>query len=501
MKRKAKSLFATSFVLLALFLTACTSSYDRIVIDGAEAHRISTLVRTTAVDYESELRGNSPSNLRHGGHVLIHHEELYFLSEMIFAEDESISYLQKIPLQALGSDTLENEILTELNGCMLGFSGEKLYYIDYANNHRLSSFDLYSFESEVLSADGVSVAQLFADELYYSYAHRAGLFKRSLAVEAPEEMLDATVGPLVAISQHWALVYTEQERQDSLTLLPFDPQITRLEYQGHSFENVEVLGEWIFFTEAGCLWRLNLTGGSASPLSLCRGYEYAFGSSFLLVAFEEGGIFLARVDGTEFTQIARDRAQNLSIIDSYLFYHNLNDEKQLYVLNLDSKMRSIVQGDTVIDGGSRIKPLGESEQERAETYWGAIAELIRGLHTETLTYQEFPAGPYLLVDFTGDAHKPIYYFFSTEGDQDISAVATLVSISYQESILGYYTDESEALRLDTHLTFFKVNELRPLFKLVVQGKPPSPIKHGSGDRVGLPRSWEQPLLAFLGEEY
>lgn len=501
MKRKANILLPFLFVLLTLLLVACTSSYDRIVIDGAEAQRITTLVLNTAIDYESDLRGNSPSNLRHGGHVLIHNDDVYFLNEMIFDEMETISYLQRIPLVALGSDTLENEIITELNGCMLGFSGDTLYYIDYENNHRITSFNLNSYENEILTSAAVSAAQIFDDELYYSYVEQKGLFKRSLAPDAPEELIERAVGPLVGISRQWALVYTEQGQIDSLTVLPLDSNLTRLTHKGHVFENVEVLGEWIFFTENGCLWRLHFSGGQASPLSLCRSNEYAFGPSLLVLAFEQGGIFQARVDGTEFGQIALDQGQDLSIIGSHLFYHNLNDKKQLYVIHLPSGMRSIVQGDTVVDGGSRIHLLEKNEQRQAETYWGATAELIRDLHTEIKNYEEFPEGPYLFIDFTHDAESPLYYRLISEVEQNIGSVATLITIRHQENLLGYYTDESEALSLDTRLTFFRVNELRPLFELIVTGKPPSQIKHGSGNRVGLPRSWEQPLLTLLKEAY
>jgi len=482
-------------IVFTVLLCSCVGM-DRVVIDGAEAERIANLVNDSALDESAALRGNSPSNLRSGGYVLESIEDIYYINRMGFDDDSTVAYLQRLSKKALGNDFLENEIISELDGVMAGLHGKTIFYIDHGANGRIAALDLESYATEYLTETPVEALHLLGGTLYYSYLDRPGLYCMVIG-SGMEQLLHPSLGPLVSISDKRALAYSRPGKLDALTLVPFtDPQGSRV-FSGHEFAQAELSGSWVFFTENGRLWRMSVDGGPVVAATVLEGTEYALGSAMLVVAPPDGGLYAGHIDGTGFRQIAKDAAEDIAVIGSMVYYRNLGDEGNLYVIDTVANVRTIVQGDTKVDGGTQLKALDKEARIPFNAYYGTFLELVREVETSVESYLGRIPGEFLFADYTQGTTEPVLILPSAKQDIGPKQIGSIVTVRQKMVVLGYYTDGGEARRLDTVLTVFAVNDINPLFKVVVQGKPPTFIKHGEGDRLGLPRSWEQGALDLM----
>ena len=485
------------FIVSVLMFAIACSSTNRIVIDGNTSQQIANYVIDSAVDCDSSLRGNIPSNLRNGAYVLQTDEEhLYYTTTIQFDDGTTFGYLYHLPSQAIGNDFLEFDILAELNGPMLGSFDSVLIYIDVQNNKQITACDLTSFETTTVTGSGISSAHLFDGALYYSYHNREGLFRSIIGAENQEQKLYHSGGIILSVCKEMILAYADKENHESLVAVSLNPTISTRYYSGHTFEDAEAIGSWIFFTENGYLFRMGIDGSLAIKTYDGMVDSYAIADGRLAISSSDKGILLGKIDGTNLKEISKDRASGLSMIGKNLFYINHLDDNSIYVYDMENSKRSRLQGDTLPDGGLGMTPIEAQRYDAMMTYYGSFVEIVRDLETSVASYTGTLQSEVLFVEFEAEANMQILYSLPGRRQFTPDKVNTIVLIRQEVTLLGYNTDGSAANRLDTTLTVFRTDVIEPLFKLRVEGKPPTLIKHGEGDRLGLTRSWHQKAFDF-----
>jgi hypothetical protein len=292
------------------------------------------------------------------------------------------------------------------------------------------------------------------------------------------------------------LAYADKESKEKMVAVSFNPTIPTQYYSGHTFEDAEAIGSWIFFTENGYLYRMGTDGSQAIQTYDGMVNSYAIADGKLAVSTRDGGILLGKIDGTNLKEISKDRASGLSIIGQNLFYKNHFDDANIYVYNMEQSKRSRLQGDTLPDGGLKMVRIEAQSYDEMITYYGGFIEIVKDLETSVESHTGTLPSEVLFVEFEQETGKPTLYSLPGRPQFSPDKVSTIVLIRQEVTLLGYYTDGSAANRLDTTLTVFKANIIEPVFKLRVEGKPPTLIKHGEGDRLGLTRSWHQKAFDF-----
>lgn len=490
------------FLLLVLgvcsfFSLSCTST-NRTVIDEAAAIRIANYVVDTAVDEDEQLRGNSASNLHSGGYILLSNETVYYLHQIPFIDGTMLNYLQTIFASAIGNDHLEETVVSELDGIMAGIYDNRLYYIDRSNDWNITVLDLETFETVVLSTRPVDALQVFDGKLYYSYQDQSGLYCAAISGSWTEKLITNVGGKLLSVSRTEALVYGECSSNRSLKLVSLEDGSVKATFEGHSFEKAQKVGSWIFFIEEEKLWRLSSeTNILEQAVMMDTVGDYAIGHGKLVVADTNGGVSIGKIDGTGMNLLTRDFAVDLAITNQYVFYKNSLDEHNIYAIDTDQSKRTIVQGDTKLEYGQAIRMLNEAESASVKMYHGAFLQEALKLETSTKSYNQTLKSGVLFAEFLQSEQEPVLYWIGEQQPSFQSSVGTIVTVEYEITSLGHYSDGGEARRLDTVLTVFSPDSLIPLFSVVVEGKPPSPIKYGEGDRLGLPRSWLQAALDLV----
>jgi len=154
-------------------------------------------------------------------------------------------------------------------------------------------------------------------------------------------------------------------------------------------------------------------------------------------------------------------------------------------------------GDTLTDGGIQFSSIdGELYDALSLRFAGTVSEIQASIGINDI-YTGKLHGDILFAD-TGLEGGPLsFYQLSSDPVVQPENVGALVVITYAPALLGYYTDGGAAYRIDTTLTLFEPNTPTPIISWVVEGKPPTEIKHGSGDRTGIPRSWHQMALDLI----
>ena len=75
-------IFSTLIIIILAF-SSCNSTKPTI-IDGAKAQELENRINVLAYDNDCTLRGNSPSNIRNGGNIMIDESTLYLIQQMQF---------------------------------------------------------------------------------------------------------------------------------------------------------------------------------------------------------------------------------------------------------------------------------------------------------------------------------------------------------------------------------------------------------------------------------
>jgi len=494
--RKKTSLLCTAFFSLIAILSGCVPM-ERIVIDGEASKRIANHVVVSAKDPEAAGRGNSASNLRNGGYVLVDDPQIYYVNRMTFDDGSYVSYLQSLGFSQIGIDYLWNVVIAPLDGRLAGMYEEKVYFIDEANDFRVSVLDLSTTDTTALDSVRADALHMLNGVLYYSEALTGDLWMLPCDGAGYKELVAVGVGRLIGVSEGW-LYATDRIAGDKVIVrISLSQRDERVRLEDGPYQDAEISGAWIFFRRDGLLWRQPVEGGAHIQASMLSLEEYALGGDYLAGVVPGGGVYVSRTDGTGITQVSKDKASGIALVGNWLFYRNGNDKDAIYVIDLEFAHRTSLQGDTLTDGGVLFTSIdGERSDALALRFAGTVAEIQKSISIND-TYAGSLRGDILFAD-TGYAGAPLtFHQLSADSPVQPEQVGALVVITYSPTLLGYYTDGGGAYRIDTTLTLFEPNTPAPMLSWVVEGKPPTEIKHGSGDRTGIPRSWHQKALDLI----
>lgn len=484
-----------TFILLA---TSCRQ-VDRIVIDGATAIRMENHVNEQLYDTEYGQRGNTCSNIRNGGYVLLDSDMLYFIHEMPFPDGSSLYYLQELPANQIGSLTARNEIIGSVHGRFLGKYDRFILYVAVDPDHTVMAFDLEQYTAIPMTDEKVASALLLEDALYLTALEHGTLRELRLGIDESGDLSTETrtiaegVGTLIGLSDGHAFTLYDEQTIEQIELHS-GAVIRRI--VGGVYQDIQVSGSWILFREGDRLMRQAIDGGVPVEASIHAVEEYATCGHWLAFTAPDGGLFVSHLDGTGIAQISADRATGLQLMDNRVFYRNQYDGGTLYTIDLVEGIRSALLGESVTDGGLQIEQMAEVEERLFREAFEETVLAIQGESTSQEQYWSEIGDKVLFAEISNDDetitfHRRIGVQFSPE------EVDALVTITYRNRLLGRYTDGGLAYRVDTVLTLFDPVELRPLVSRSVAGRPPSEIKSGEGDRYGLPVSWHQKAIELM----
>jgi hypothetical protein len=484
------------YIIFLLSITGCTQT-NRIVIDGPESMRILNNVVLSAIDPEAALRGNTAGNIRNGGYVVHYGQDVLFLNQMEFEDGTTESYLQTLGPSQIGSDYAENAVLAPLDGILAGIVGDNLYYIDTADASRVAVMDLRTSETEALDTVSADSLHLLDGVLYYSDSATGDIWLLPIDGAGYKDLVAQNVGRLIGVSEGWIYAYDRNMGHDAIVRISLQQRDLSLKLSDGPYENAEVSGSWLFFTKEGFVWRQAVDQGEPILACILPLSEYVISGDLMAGASPDGGIFVSRSDGTGITQMALDKAWGISIVDNRVYYKNYNDDNAVYYIELEDGKRTRLQGDTLTDGGIWFTPITGAAYDDFAARFAGIVEQNRQVYTHNEMYSGNLSGNILFAVLPEDGSAVEFYRMVNGGGFSSDSVGALVVIIYRTKLLGYYTDGGAANRIDTILTLFAPYHPVPHISLMVEGKPPTLIKHGAGDRTGLPRSWHQKALEII----
>ncbi len=470
---------------------------QRIVIDGEASKRITNHLVVSAKDLEASARGNSAGNLRNGGYLLVDEPNIYYVNRMTFDDGSYVSYLQSLGISQIGIDYLSNVVIAPLDGKLAGIREEKVYFIDEANEGRVSALDLNTMDTTALDTVQADALHMLDGVLYYSETITGDIWMLPSDGAGYKELVTVGVGRLIGVSGGWVYAHDRTSGGRTIVRIALGQSDNRTLLQDGPYADAEISGTWLFFRRDGRLWRQPVEGGVPLQASMFPLEEYVIDGEYLAGTAPEGGVFISRTDGTALTQVSRDKASGVALFGNRLFYRNGNDQDAIYVIDLEFGLRSSLQGDTLTDGGIQFSSIdGELYDALSLRFAGTVSEIQASIGINDI-YTGKLHGDILFAD-TGLEGGPLsFYQLSSDPVVQPENVGALVVITYAPALLGYYTDGGAAFRIDTTLTLFEPNTPTPILSWVVEGKPPTEIKHGSGDRTGIPRSWHQMALDLI----
>lgn len=502
-KRNIVGIFASSTVVLLYLLSIIGCSFgERIVIDGETAAMLEDQVNGQIFDAELSDHGNTASNIRNGGYLLHSDDVLWFINEMDFAADVKIGYLQRLPVTLVGNPIVQNDIVAELSGTLVGMHGKFILFLASGSN-LLFSFDTSEFvESEVFN-ETVDAGFLVDDTLYLSTEASGDLWSLALDTDVANRLvitpslLAEDAGKLVGVSHGVAFLADD----DGTTITEFDVEsgAPMGALTGANYHDVQISGSWVFFLDGNSLMRQSLVeDGPVVQASVKEIVEYAILDDHLVFTSESGGLFISELDGSGITRLSFDIAEGIQLWNNQIYYRNGYDDDRIYVIDLVEKTRSALIGPTMTDGGIHFTELSEAE---SSIYEAGFGDTIRLLAEQIPTGGRLPGnlekGSFLFAELK-ESDPAIIFHTLSDVPLVPDEVRYLVLISYQPTVLGRYTDGDLAYRTDTILTLFDLNStLKPLYSTMVAGQPPIEIKIGAGDRYGLPLSWHAKALGLI----
>lgn len=487
--------FGVVVSLVSGMIAGC-ANVDRVVIDGEAAQRIGNMINEQVLDSEQAFRGNSAGNMRNGAYVLQEDRDIWYLHRMEFDDGSYVQYLQHLLVSQIGSVTARNDLLVPFTGIMAGIVDENLFFIDHDNGDRVSVLDLASLETAAVSEGGSDSLHLFDGVAFWSDRDSGDVWRWDLRMPDDPAVVASEAGRLVGISGNTA--YTIQPYSDGKVLNRVDLETGHVAalMMGGPYAEAEVSGSWIYYLSGNKLMRQKLSGGNAVSASMLDVSEYVLCGQCMAIVSPAGGIFVASLDGSGITQVSRDPATGLQMAGDWLFYRNGNDLNRVYAIDLAEGHRSAMVGETLTDGGICFEPVPEDTAHTLAVEFGGQIEAARDIVSYGDQYSGNLSGDVLFAEIPYDGSPVVFHRLAGE---DIAAdtVGALVIITYDKTVLGQYTDGKTAYRMDTRLTLFEPGHPVPFLTWIVEGRPPSEIKHGAGDRTGLPLSWHQKALDLL----
>lgn len=479
---------------LFLSLTGCNSSKP-LIIDGAKAREIENRINTLAYDQSLELRGNSVSNIRNGGNVIIGNKMFYIIQEMNFDEDV-FYYLQKIPSSTIGTLAPLNELLIDLDASIVGIKEETLYYINNID-HIPYKMDVGTLIQTRLFEEPVTAFRIFNNEGFVSSEVDSAIYKVDLEGKLEATLLIENGGTIVTIQDE--KIYTLEDNKDESVLLAFNRSSGDKVFSlvGGPFRDAEITGSFIFYRDEEVIKRKLLDGDcDCVSASVIPTKEYAIYNNKLVISGLDKGLYLSLLDGSHIVLLSEDKANSIQLFDDYLFYKNEHDYNSWYVIKFSEETRSALLGETMSDGGIKFDEANSYLSESFSQYYEGFIDEIKG-HTSNKNTTQTQLGPSLLfVDTRGEEYSyysHVDYPFTAENCDGI------VVITNKDTVLGQYTDGDIAYRKDSVLTLFAPGNTTPLMSVISEGYPPIDIKVGKGDRYGIPTSWHQKGLLILNK--
>ena len=482
---------------VALVSIGCTGM-DRIVIDGEAAQQMANRINDQLFDPEGALRGNSASNMRNGGYVQIHDKALLVINSMTF-EDSVVRYLQHLPVSQIGSTTARNDILAPLDGTLVGMHGRHIVYIDAADNNYLFSLDTQTFAVAQLLDVSVESAHMLGDTVYASTLGDGNLWSIQLVDDAEglqlglPQLVYRNAGDLVGVSQGIAYMLANTGGASVIRRINIAKKMMAGRLVGGPYEDIQLAGSWLYYKQGTTLMRQQLVGGYPEKAFYQDVDEYAVWGHWLAATCTNGGIYVSHLDGSALARIVSDGATGLQLLDNKVFYRNANDNGAVYVFDLVEGTRSALLGPTVTDGGLQFSTIQGQDLDLFAAAFTPFVTEVADKHSLGDQYWGDLQGEVLFVEIPADG-SPLLFHRHTDDAFTPDQVGALVVVSTVNTVLGQYTDGGIAYRQDAALTLFGPDDDMPHLTWIVEGRPPSEIKIGSGDRYGIPLPWDQKAL-------
>ncbi len=484
------------FLILSFFLTTSGCNSTRpVIIDGAMAKELENRINTMAFDEASIFRGNSVSNIRNGGNLIIQDTNLYVVQEMEF--DTEISYyLQKIPFTAIGSLSQRNDILANLDGTIIATVRNDLYYIDNFTNLAME-LNLSSLEAKQIYSEEVSSFRIFDDVGYISSSVSNNIYSITLDEHLSPTLLIENGGKILQIGQE--LIYTLEEGKNDTVINGYNrvSGVKEFTLEGGPFKEAEIAGAFVYFKDDDTLKRLILDDScECRDASVIPCAEYAIYGDKMVIASTDTGMYLSKLDGSHIVLISEDKVHDIQLFDDYIFYKNEFDYNEWYTIQFSTEMRSALLGETISDGGEKFSEANPFIQDSYRQYYEGFIDSAKK-HVSSSNTTQTRLGTHLLFV---DVRDEIYHYY-TLMEEPFSAEECdgIVIITNSDTILGQYTDGDLAFRKDTILTLFAPGNDKALMSLTSEGYPPIDVKHGKGDRYGLATNWGQQALVILNK--
>lgn len=488
------------FLLSGVFVLGGCKQMDRLVINGETAQLMENRINEQLWDPEHMLMGNTSSNMRNGGYVLSDKQDILFITDMVFADGSTVHYLQELPISQIGSLTARNEMIAEIDGILLGTYHHHVLYID-AESNTIFAFDTQEYLKSMVFEKPVGKAFLMDGHIYASAAESGDLWKIELTLDlsngigASPTLIYASAGELMDISKGIAYI-AKTNAYSTLDKIDLDSAQMQGSLVGGYYRDVQISGSWLFYLQDNRLMRQPLTGGEPVSASVREVDEYAVWGPYLAFSETDCGLVISHLDGSGIIQISADKASSIQLLDNRLYYRNGYDDNAIYVIDLTEGVRSALLGPTLTDGGIHFITM---DQQESNGFSDMYAARIRGIAEEKSSNERYwgELSPPLLFAEVGPDGEPVKFHRLKDAEFSPDEVAALVIISYEDTVLGRYTDGGLAYRRDTVLTLFHPDYPDPYLSWVVQGRPPSEIKSGEGDRYGIPVSWHQKALDLI----
>ena len=488
MNRKPLQVAITA--LSVLLLISCAHS-KTLIIDGDVAREMESRVNLSTIDPYGDRRGNNVSNIRNGGEILLEGESLHIVQRMVFDDETTLNYLQSLPVEHLDNYYTHYSFIAEMDGVMVASGDQAIYILDRSGYP--SVLDLDTFVTEPITDRKATSFQFFDGIGYFSDLD--GNVYQIDPVSRREQQLLFEAGSLLSIDDQRIYTIREQDNSEYLDIYDRDNLRKVSQVSGGPFTDPQISGSYLFYRSGGTVIRASLNNSeNRDKASVLKADEYAIHGECMVIAQEGGGLYASKLDGTCIERLSSDKASSLHMAEDLVFYRNGFDMGNWYAIRLSTGHRFAVCGETMTDGGIHFSELDQKESSKAQSFFGGFLSTLQPGNPFPGNAPDIEPGLPLFVDLR-DENMEFYTFHDTYSlPQDVDLIVTITN---REEAVGRYTDNNLAYRTDTVLSLYRLTSPRPILTLTQPGLPPIELKHGGGDRYGIPASWHPKALEII----